>query len=62
MQGGRAQFEVLAQSFHSSEVTGLDVCIRKPLVATCSVDKSVRVWNYETWLVSILSAFKEILE
>ena len=51
MQGDRVQFEVLAYPFHSSEVTGLDLCIRKPLVATCSLDKSVRIWNYETWFV-----------
>jgi WD40 repeat protein len=24
----------------------MDTCIRKPLIATCSSDKSVRVWNY----------------
>ena len=39
-------FELLSQSFHSQAVTGVDVCIRKPLVVTCSADKSVRVWNY----------------
>ena len=42
-----ATFEPLIYSFHSSAITGLDVCIRKPLVATCSLDHSVRVWNYE---------------
>ena len=25
---------------------GIDVCIRKALIATCSADRSVRVWNY----------------
>ena len=44
-----ATFEILAQSFHSSTVSGLDVCIRKPLIATCSLDRSIRIWNYETW-------------
>ena len=27
-------------------VTGLDVCVRKPLAVTCSLDKTIRVWNY----------------
>jgi hypothetical protein len=27
-------------------ITGIDVCVRKPLVATCGADKSVRIWNY----------------
>jgi len=33
-------------SFHSGPILGLDVCIRKQLVATCGVDRSVRIWNY----------------
>lgn len=45
-------FEVVAAPFHApgetgtAQVTGLDTCIRKPLVVTCGLDKSVRVWNY----------------
>ncbi|EAR92035.2 WD40 domain protein (macronuclear) [Tetrahymena thermophila SB210] len=38
--------EPLFMPFHSDKITGLDVCIRKSLVATCSVDKTVRIWNY----------------
>jgi WD40 repeat protein len=48
-KGDQAHFEVLAQGFHYSQVTGLDVCGRKPLIATCSLDRSVRIWNFETW-------------
>ena len=51
LQGDKGQFELLSHSFHASEVTGLDICIRKPIVATCSVDRSVRIWNFETWSV-----------
>jgi len=29
-------FEPLLQPFHSREISGLDVCVRKPLVVTCS--------------------------
>ena len=47
-----ATFEVLSQAFHSSTVSGLDVCIRKPLIATCSLDRSIRIWNYESWSVN----------
>ena len=39
-------FELLSVDFHSKDITGVDTCIKKPLVVTCSTDKSVRVWNY----------------
>ena len=42
------EFEYVICPFHKSEVTGLDVCIRKQLIATCSKDKTVCIWNYNT--------------
>lgn len=48
-EGDVVQFETLSQSFHSGQILGVDICIRKPLIATCSLDKSVRIWNYEKW-------------
>jgi len=41
-----ATFDNILTSFHIGPILGLDVCTRKPLVATCGMDKSVRVWNY----------------
>ena len=38
--------EYALQSFHTDNITGLDVCLRKSLVATCSSDRTVRIWNY----------------
>lgn len=46
-------------SFHSKEVTGLDVCIRKQLIVTCSLDKSIRIWNYVTRTCEILYSTSE---
>jgi len=42
-----ANFDTLVSSFHESAITGLDTCIRKPLILTCSTDKTVRMWNYQ---------------
>jgi len=41
-----AKFELLSQPFHYGKIYSLDTCIRKPLIATCSSDKSIRIWNY----------------
>ncbi|XP_048457939.1 cilia- and flagella-associated protein 57 isoform X3 [Rhincodon typus] len=54
-----AHFEFLCQSFHSNVITGLDICIRKPLVATSSVDRSIRLWNYETNVLELYKEFQE---
>ena len=40
------QFDVALQSFHTDAITGLDICLRKPLFATCSLDKTVKIWNF----------------
>lgn len=39
--------ERISQPFHSGHINGLDTCVRKPFLVTCSaVDKSVRLWNF----------------
>jgi WD40 repeat protein len=43
-----AEFGFMTYNYHHAGITGIDVCIRKPLIATCSMDKSVRIWNYES--------------
>jgi hypothetical protein len=39
-------FAPLGGGFHQGAVTGMDICTRKPMIATCSTDHTVRVWNY----------------
>uniref|UniRef100_A0A3Q3J5F7 Cilia and flagella associated protein 57 n=1 Tax=Monopterus albus TaxID=43700 RepID=A0A3Q3J5F7_MONAL len=52
-------FEFLFQSFHSKSITGLSICIRKPLIATSSLDHSVHIWNYETKVLELYKEFQE---
>ncbi|TPX34714.1 D-alanine---D-alanine ligase [Synchytrium microbalum] len=52
-------FKPLSQPFHHGAVTGLDLCCRKPLAATCSADKSVRLWNYLTGMVELTRYFPD---
>ncbi|XP_077882207.1 cilia- and flagella-associated protein 57 isoform X4 [Ictidomys tridecemlineatus] len=58
-KGEPAHFEYLMYPLHSASITGLSTCIRKPLIATCSLDRSVRIWNYES---NTLELFKEYQE
>ncbi|KAL6068558.1 hypothetical protein STEG23_000961 [Scotinomys teguina] len=58
-KGEPAHFEYLLYPLHSASITGLATCIRKPLIATCSLDRSIRIWNYES---NTLELFKEYQE
>jgi len=37
----------------------MDVCVRKALVATCSLDKTVRIWNYIDNTLEVMKEFEE---
>eukprot|EP00033_Pygsuia_biforma_P003159 GCRY01003467.1.p1 GENE.GCRY01003467.1~~GCRY01003467.1.p1 ORF type:complete len:1179 (+),score=364.32 GCRY01003467.1:161-3697(+) len=59
LKSDESVLEPLAQPFHRAKITGLDVCIRKPICATCSTDRSVRVWNYQDRSAEIVKQFPE---
>ena len=42
-----------------AHVTGMDVCSRKPLLVTCGVDRSVRIWNYTTKKCELVKFFAD---
>ncbi|KAA0718887.1 Cilia- and flagella-associated protein 57 [Triplophysa tibetana] len=56
---GDAHFEFMSHSFHSGVILGLSTCIRKPLIATCSLDRSVRIWNFQTNVLEMYMEFQE---
>ena len=51
------QPEYLVTPFHTGPITGIDTCIRKPLIATCSKDHTIRVWNYIEHTLEICKSF-----
>jgi WD40 repeat protein len=53
------KFEHVGLPYHSEKITGLDICIRKTLIGTCSTDRTVRIWNY---MERTLENFKEFDE
>lgn len=52
-----AKYEYLIYPYHSRAIHGMDVCIKKNLVGTCSIDKSVRIWNYNNKTLEICEVF-----
>ncbi|KAM4721643.1 cilia- and flagella-associated protein 57 [Rhinophrynus dorsalis] len=58
-KGEDAHFEYLTEPWHSSSITGLSICIRKPLIATCSLDHSVRIWNFENNTLELYKEYQE---
>ncbi|KAI8907767.1 WD40-repeat-containing domain protein, partial [Powellomyces hirtus] len=59
VKGEESRFEMFSQPFHHGQITGCDTCIRKPLVVTCSTDRSVRVWNYLDSTSELVKYFPE---
>ncbi|KAH8870172.1 Cilia- and flagella-associated protein [Schistosoma japonicum] len=55
----KAIFVPVSQSFHNGQILGMDVCIRKPLIATCATDRTVRIWNFETNDLDLNKQFAE---
>ena len=53
------QFEMLSSAFHEKGICGIDACVKKPLVATCSSDKTVRIWNYLDMSCELAKEFPE---
>jgi WD40 repeat protein len=51
------KFDPFLESYHSNAITGMDLCVRKPLLATCSSDKSIRIWNYLTGTCELMKTF-----
>lgn len=43
------EYEFVGKGFHSGGITSMDICIQRPIIATCSKDDcTVRLWNYYT--------------
>lgn len=53
------KFEHVHCNFHTKEITGLDICIRKQLIVTCSKDKSVKIWNYDSKTLELSTVLQE---
>ena len=54
------QVKHLLCSFHGPKaIMGMDVCVRKPTIITCSRDNTLRIWNYQTLELDLCTTFAE---
>jgi hypothetical protein len=51
----------LISPFHYGPVVGLDTCINKPYLITCSKDKHLRIWDYKKRNLVIYKLFEDEL-
>ena len=57
------RYDYLISGFHSHPIFGMDVCLKKTIIATCSSDRTVRIWDYgsqpHALVPSIVQQFEE---
>jgi hypothetical protein len=41
----KTTFEYVHEHFHNDPINGMDICMRKQLIVTCS-DSYIKVWNF----------------
>ncbi|KAI9208884.1 WD40-repeat-containing domain protein, partial [Polychytrium aggregatum] len=58
-KGEEIKCDRLCQPFHHKQIVGMDTCARKPLIATCGQDKSVRIWNYADNSIEVVRFFED---
>jgi WD40 repeat protein len=54
-----SKYDFLIYPFHTNKINGLDICLKKHLVATCGHDNSIRIWNYHTKSLEICESFMD---
>ncbi|ESO04898.1 hypothetical protein HELRODRAFT_78579 [Helobdella robusta] len=55
----KPQLYLITSRVHNKEITSVDVCVRKPLIVTSSLDKTVLLWNYVTCHLELYKEFVE---
>ena len=54
-----AAFQNITKYNHSTQICGLDICMRKPLIATCGKDNVICIWNYIEHTLEVKEEFAE---
>ena len=54
------QLNYLYNGFHNGPINWIDVCIQRPIIATCSTyDSTIRLWNYNSFKSELVITFNK---
>ncbi|KAK9915002.1 hypothetical protein WJX75_003504 [Coccomyxa subellipsoidea] len=51
--------KLVEQQYHCAEITGADACVRRPVVATCALDRTLRIWHVHDRTSELVKQFME---
>jgi cilia- and flagella-associated protein 57 len=55
----RISYSVVASGFHKGEISHMDTCVQRPVIATLSkMDATVRLWNYESGVCELVASYE----
>lgn len=52
-------FKHLLSPFHYDSIEGIDICISKPYIISCSLDKTLKIWDYKKKSLVFNKSFDE---
>jgi cilia- and flagella-associated protein 57 len=61
IDGQSGEFEMIIDNYHYDNVTGLDFSISKPIIITCSLDRALTIYNYDTNSIELRQYFEDDL-
>jgi WD40 repeat protein len=55
------RYFTVASGFHQGEISCMDICIQRPIIATLSKgDSTIRVWNYDTGECELMKSYSNL--
>jgi WD40 repeat protein len=59
----KINYITVANGFHQGEISSMDICIQRPIIATLSkTDSTIRVWNYESGDCELMKSYQFMLK
>jgi WD40 repeat protein len=53
------EFDTLVNSYNYNSITSISCSLMKPIIATCSLDRNLILWNYDTSMVELQESYTQ---